>query len=381
MLSSSIKQSKENGVHLHNNNTISINVLYYTKHTRTAIGIRGKLILGKKTLTFQCKEQSYVWDLSSISVERFRGRIHGGIIIYGQAQIVVEKKDGTANNDRDTERPTEFVFTKINQKSYHTILNSIHTAKFDREMESARRSNMHELAKSGVSLSSSLSADDQSVAANKQHLPLHLRFLRLLYLMLFYLSSFIYKTITGHRWYAPQSLHEALHNVLIRINPILVASKRTLSSSGIRINHIEKDTASIHKRLLRIQQINFEHSPGFQSTGSVKDSSTTGQFDEKRLVLSLSMIKERIFFFFFLVRRKLNLPTFQYQWQMSPTASTVSEAVKNANEKVVELRDFVMMNNKLAGESQMIEQIEHIQLLLFNIKVHETNRQMPVKEE
>jgi len=163
----------------------------------------------------------------------------------------------------------------------------------------------------------------------------------------------------------------------------LVASKRTLSSSGIRIKHVEKDVAAIHKRLLRIQQINFEHSPGFQSTGSVKDNNTAGEFDETRLVLSLSMIKERIFFFFFLVRRKLNLPTFQYQWQMSPTSSTVSEAVKNANEKVVELQDFVMYN-KLAGESRMIEEIKHIQLLLFNIKVHstdDTNRQMPVKEE
>ena len=53
--------------------------------------------------------------------------------------------------------------------------------------------------------------------------------------------------------------------------------------------------------------------------------------------------------------------------------STVSQAVKNANEKVLDLIDLVK-HQELASEasSEIIEEAEAIQLLLFNIKLNST---------
>ena len=58
--------------------------------------------------------------------------------------------------------------------------------------------------------------------------------------------------------------------------------------------------------------------------------------------------------------------------------STVSQAVKNANEKVLDLIDLVK-HQELAPEalSEIIEEAEAIQLLLFNIKVNSTGEIIP----
>lgn len=74
---------------------------------------------------------------------------------------------------------------------------------------------------------------------------------------------------------------------------------------------------------------------------------------------------------------KLNLPTLrwigknvQYQWgTRHPT--TISKAVKNANENVVELIYYIEHREKLASEvrAKINSEVREIQFLLFNIRL------------
>ena len=371
-ISKSSTQSKQDGDLP--NNSFKINALYYKKHTRTAVGIRGKLILDQNTLSFQSKskkgnkELNYTWNLSSICVERYKGRMHEGIKICGQRQCTIYD---------DEQQPTEYIFTMVNQRSYDILDEATSMARFDASMNKVRRSSMQQFEKNGVSLSSSLSnslsvVDDEVVdtAIVKQRPPLLLRPLRFLFMIIVRLFSLFYMSCTGRRFWSPQNMHDALHGILTRVSPILSVSKSTLSD--IRVRSIEKDINRIHQRLRSIQLMYHKQSPAFQSSGNVAEGKQSSFY--KRRFISLASILSWISYVIFCLRKALNIP--QYRWQlMEPyqSPSTVSQAVKNANEKVLDLIDLVK-HQELASEasSEIIEEAEAIQLLLFNIKLNST---------
>ena len=113
------------GVQLHGMLRLK-NILYYKRHTKTAIPIKGMLCLGPKTVSFQSKGLDYSWNLDSICVQKFKGRVKGGVKILGR----INSGDG-GGGEREKE---EFIFTNLKQKSYDMICASVEGAKFDNEM-------------------------------------------------------------------------------------------------------------------------------------------------------------------------------------------------------------------------------------------------------
>ena len=356
-------------------NSFKINALYYKKHTRTAVGVRGKLILDQSTLSFQSKkgnkEFNYTWNLSSICVERFKGRIHGGIKICEQRQGTIDVDDDYDNE----QQPTEYIFTMVNQRSYDMLDEATSMARFDASMKKVRRSSIQQIAQNGISLSKSLSVVDDDVVdtAVVKRPPLLLRPLRFLFMIIVRLFSLFYMSCTGRRFWSPRNMHDGLHGILTRVSPILSVSKTTLSSD-IRVRSIEKDINRIYQRLRSIQTIYHKQSPALQSSssGHVAEGKESS-FYQKRFI-SPALILSKISYIIFCLRKVLNIP--QYRWQlMEPyqSPSTVSQAVKNANEKVLDLIDLVK-HQELAPEalSNIIVEAEQIQLILFNIKVSST---------
>ena len=116
--------SDEGGTQLHGGIKMR-NVLYYKKHSKSARPTRGKLLLGQKNISFQSKGLDYCWNLDSICVEKFKGRVNGGIKILGKRQLGEEDEE-------------EFIFTMVKQSSYDLISSSIDDAKFDGEMNRVR---------------------------------------------------------------------------------------------------------------------------------------------------------------------------------------------------------------------------------------------------
>ena len=90
-----------------------------------AIPTKGTLILSQKTLSFQSKGYDLVWDLDSIHVDKFKGRVNGGMKLYGKRKNGIE-------GEGDTEE--EYTFTMVKRQSYDMICNCIDEAKFDSEM-------------------------------------------------------------------------------------------------------------------------------------------------------------------------------------------------------------------------------------------------------
>ena len=113
------------GVQLHGMLRLK-NILYYKRHTKTAIPIKGMLCLGPKTVSYQSKGLDYSWNLDSICVQKFKGRVKGGVKILGR----MNSGDG-GGGEREKE---EFIFTNLKQKSYDMICASVEGAKFDNEM-------------------------------------------------------------------------------------------------------------------------------------------------------------------------------------------------------------------------------------------------------
>ena len=113
------------GVQLHGMLRLK-NILYYKRHTKTAIPIKGMLCLGPKTVSYQSKGLDYSWNLDSICVQKFKGRVKGGVKILGR----INSGDG-GGGEREKE---EFIFTNLKQKSYDMICASVEGAKFDNEM-------------------------------------------------------------------------------------------------------------------------------------------------------------------------------------------------------------------------------------------------------
>lgn len=121
--SSSSDDGGDGGVQLHSVLKIK-NVLYYKKHSRTAVPAKGQMRLCQKKIYFRGKGVEYNWDLDSICVERFKGRINSGIKIIGRAQT-----GGDQN---------EFIFTKVKESSYDVISSAVDEAKFGSEMRRVR---------------------------------------------------------------------------------------------------------------------------------------------------------------------------------------------------------------------------------------------------
>ena len=382
---SSGSDSDDGGDHLQPHTTtntpkkelLKIKVLYYKNgHSRTAIGTKGKLLLNEDTISFFGRGYEYQWDLTSITVEQFRGRLYGGIFIQGQRKWGLGMDRISNRGDNNAQDPiVEYTFTKVSKHAYDIIQNSIDEAKFNSEMTAVRRTSMQQIAKSGISLSSSLSAvDDNDMKLQRESTPKLLLPFQYLIMILITIFCFFYKLITGRRYWAPTSMPQAMHGVLRSIYPILSVSKKTID--GIKMKAIEKDINQIQTRLQEIQRVYREQSDAYQSSGSIADGGVSSSFHERRVLVSWAIVWEKIRYVFFFFRRKLNLPTLrwigknvQYQWGIRhPT--TISKAIKNANENVVELIYYIEHREKLASEvrAKIKTEVKEIQILLFNIK-------------
>lgn len=349
--------SDEGGTQLHGGIKMK-NVLYYKKHSKSARPTRGKLLLGQKNISFQSKGLDYCWNLDSICVEKFKGRVNGGMKILGKRQMGEEDEE-------------EFIFTMVKQSSYDLICNSIDDAKFDGEMNRVRKASMHAVAKNGVSLSTSLSAvRNEREGVQTKRSSLLLKPFQFILLVIFKIVSFVYKMCTGRRLWGPKNMHDALHGVLTKISPILTVSKMTLSKR--RVMAIEKDINAIHESLLKISRVVRRQQSEYFSHGSitVEDS---GSFSTR-----MQPIISAISFFLFSIMRILNLPKFHLDLRLQPPnqyPSTVSEAVQNANDQLVALMELAV--NETYSSVDIIGESKRIQLLLYNIRVHETVEMSP----
>lgn len=330
------------------------NALYYRKHTKTAVGVPGTLRLSERRLSFHHKGKGpdYIWDLASVSVERFRGRVNGGIKIVGE----------------DAEN--EHVITRVNERSYERIRDAIDEAKFDGEMKNLRRASMTAAANTGVSLSESLSFVEGPRLPQRKPLPLLLVPFRFIFIVVLRFVATVYKLLTGRRLGGPRNIHDALRGVLTTMNPILAASRETMSERKVKI--IAKDVESIHGALTKIQMIVKREQSAFTSQGSVTDSLVnTGSLLE-RTGFSISWAMSYISYIFFRIRRALNIP--MYQWTLRPQQhpASVPHAVKDANDRVVSLME-VAGREKFSPD--VIAESKRIQLLLNNIKHISVNHQ------
>ena len=149
---------------------------------------------------------------------------------------------------------------------------------------------------------------------------------------------------------------------------------------------IEKDINQIQTRLQEIQRVYREQSDAYQSSGSIADGGVSSSFHEQRVLVSWTIVWEKLLYAFFFFRRKLNLPTLrwigknvQYQWGTRHPTS-ISKAVKNSNENIVELIYYIEHQEKLASEvrAKINSEVKQIQLLLFNIKSIGESRSAPL---
>lgn len=352
---------------------------YKNKHSLTAVPIKGLLYLDKKTLSFQPSKghmKNLHFDLDSISVHQFRGRSSSGV-------KVIRHLIGRGDESEC------FIFTKVNHRSYEIIIRSIDEAKWQRESQRQRRSSAQALENSGVCLSTSLSADDDG-REDRPVLSTLMKPFHIIIFVLYTLINFVYKSITGRRFWAPKNMHRALKAVQRKVNPILKVSKKTLSERSV--DAIEKEIDSIHEALLSIQSIHQRQGSTYLPHGSVADSTfdSASIIDQSRLIFWRFM--GMFSFVYFTIKLSLNLPQDLFRFDLIQPyqhPSTVSQAVKNANHKLEALMELAAREelSSTIAKQQIMEEAKHIQVLLYNIKMHSTDGSLaqdgslPLKEE
>lgn len=368
-MSSSIRDddddSDDGGIQLHGQLKLK-NVLYYKDHHKRALPkAKGTLILGPQTISFQSKGLDYSWNLNVISVERFKGRVKGGIKILGQRQTRNEDVSSSVGEEED-----EFVFTNVKQRSYDIICEGIDEVKFDSEMKRTRRDSMVAISNSAGELSKTLSIIEKPKPSSI------MKPFRIIFMVIYKIISFIYKLFTGRRLFGPKNLPQALHGVLVKINPIVKVARMTLSQR--KVLAIEKDVKCISDSMLKMQRTVRRQQSEFRSSGLVVEGAEGSLVKQK--TLSYHQMRSRLSYLWFTIRQTLNIPRFIRPDIIQPYQypSTVGQAVQNANDRIlalVELADNQEYNSP--GDivaNEVLGEAKHMQMLLYNIKQHAAGR-------
>jgi len=348
--STNFDDEDEGDVQLHGD-IKKIKVLYYKKHSKSARPTRGSLHLGQTKISFKSKGHDFCWDLDAVCIERFKGRVNGGMKIIGK------RKQGKEDDE-------EYIFTMVKQRSYDLIRTSIDQAKFDKELNKVRLNSMHEVAKNGVSMSESLSSlevDEVRLVTGQGEQPsLLLKPIRFVLMAIFSAFSSIYKIITGRRLFGPKTVHDALHGLLVNVSPIRAVSQMTLPKR--KVMAIEKDIVGIHDSLLNISRVVRRQESAFFSHGSI-----TPEPDISICHQIIAKISPLFVFLKRTLKEKLK-PKQKYP-------STVSEAVRNANDRLVALVELTKIGNYPSeAMAQIVAESKKIQMLLYNIRVCGTSQ-------
>ncbi|KAL9185060.1 hypothetical protein ACHAXT_002837 [Thalassiosira profunda] len=331
------------------------NVLYYKKHSRTAIPIKGTLHLCQEKIHFQGKGVGFSWHLACIAVEPFKGRVNSGMKIVGRCI------EGEFAEE-------EWTFTKVNQLSYDAIRSAVDEAKFDNEMKKVRRSSTDSTTNRRMSLSESLSADVEGVLSAERPSLLR-RLCRFIFSVMYKVVSFLYKLFTGRRLWGPENMHHALQSVLAKIGPIRTCAKLTLPKRRVAAIQIHID--GIHESLLKIQKVVRRHQSMYLSRGVVAESVTQSSAIQRRNFVSFAILAICTFVdgAILAIRKRLRLDVLQLYYQY-PT--TVSQAVRNANDTLEALMELAVDEKYTSGKTaqqQILGEAQLIQQRLYDIKL------------
>lgn len=366
---------------------LKISVLRIKKHA--TFPSRGTLTLSKKNLVFRkisgplspgvsssSSVRILTWQLDSIMVEKYRGKISGGINI-----IPIEREEMVMDEEakeRERSETNQFIFTMVNDRSYQIIHDAINEAKLEREMKKVRRETIETMEYSSVSLRTSLcsAGDDYEDRAAMQRLPLLVRPLLFIFLIVFRIISYLYKICTGRRLFGPKDLLDALHLLSTSTHDISCAALKLSLSEG-RMRSIHKDIESIRESITKIKQVHMRCQSTYMPTGSLADASTTSRAFLETTGVSLAKIQSMIAFVLYAIRRAVNMPFFRFdQMRIARHPPTVGSAVRDANEMVNAVIEFAWKGTRESVLSSKIdEEAERIRILLFNIKLCSATRE------
>ena len=352
---------------------LKISVLHYKKHS--AIPARGKLILSKKTLVFRSSgpmimisgggnsssARIITWKLDSISIEKYRGKISGGI------KIIPVESEGRENDD--------FIFTMVHDRSYRIIHDAINEAKLEAAMKKVRQETMDSMAKSNVSLTESLSTtgDENGDLVATQLLSLLVQPLGFIFLIAIRLVSYLFRVCTGRRLRGPRDMHDALHGISTHTHQISWAASKLNLSDG-RMRSIQKDIECIRESITKIKQVHMRCHSTFLPCGSVAEASTTSRAFLETTGVSTAKILSIIAVVWYAIRRVVNMPFFRFdQLRLERHPPTVGRAVRDANDMVDAIIEFAWKDARdTVLSSKIDEEAERIRILLLNIKLCST---------
>ncbi len=316
------------------------------------------------------------WQLDSIMVEKYRGKISGGIKI-----IPIEREEMVMDEEakeRERSETNQFIFTMVNDRSYQIIHDAINEAKLEREMKKVRRETIESMEYSSVSLRTSLcsAGDDYEDRAAMQRLPLLVRPLLFIFLIVFRIISYLSRICTGRRLFGPKDLLDALHLLSTSTHDISCAALKLSLSEG-RMRSIHKDIESIRESITKIKQVHMRCQSTYMPTGSLADASTTSRAFLETTGVSLAKIQSMIAFVLYAIRRAVNMPFFRFdQMRIARHPPTVGSAVRDANEMVNAVIEFAWKGTRESVLSSKIdEEAERIRILLFNIKLCSATRE------
>lgn len=113
------------------------NVLFYKEHSAFATPIRGTLRLDAHNIFFECPGYDYCWNLRSIKVDKFKGRINSGIQIHGKRELSEDEKalkslgevSKAASNMGSYQDKGEYKFTHVSRDACEAIQEAVAEAK------------------------------------------------------------------------------------------------------------------------------------------------------------------------------------------------------------------------------------------------------------
>lgn len=374
---------------------LKFNVLYYKRHTITSVGDAGVLKLKqlsyehenddgdnlrsvKETtgsLSFRSIKHHFTFDLNEISVEKFKGRVNHGIKIIQQQQ--------QQQHTPQSSEGKEFIFTMVSggaEHAYESIQQAIEEARFKMEMEHRIQPRLREMASSipHVELSASLSVVEISQEEELQSASKRARghpILQSCYLILLAIIKFVsilIKQITGHNPLLPKTIDIAVSNIQHSTLPILTVSETTQS----RRHHqaIAKEVNSIHMAISNIQQILRRHEQSFTSDGCILDSTTVSSsfLHPREIARGITAAYRYLMNPIYYLLWKFNVPMLRPELlKLHRHPESVGEAVKKANDRVVELRELV---GEVYGEESRVGlevdmEVKVIQRGLYGVKV------------
>jgi hypothetical protein len=367
---------------------LKINVLYNKKHA--AFPTRGRLKLSKQNLVFRTSSNgstvspggggsttsssssgrfTITWELDSINIEKYRGKISGGIKIIPivRPDMMMEGEVVVEGGSRE-----EFIFTMVNDRSYRIIHEAVIEAKVNGAMKKVRRETLEIMENSSVGLRESLyvAGDEYGDLVGTQRLPLFVRPLQFICLLIIRLISYLFRKCTGRRISGPRDTHDALHGILTCTHQISYAASKLSLSEG-RMRSIQKDIDSIRESITKIKQIHMRCQSTYMACGSVADASTPSRAFLETTGVSIAKIISIVALVWYAIRRVVNIPLFRFdQMKLVRHPPTVIRAVRDANDMVDAVIEFTWKDARDSVMSSKIdEEAERIRILLFNIKL------------